>query len=35
VFKTLPDNYGYWLEKRASGGFQKNTSTWLPGIEQN
>ncbi|MEZ5764524.1 MAG: NADH:flavin oxidoreductase/NADH oxidase [Xanthobacteraceae bacterium] len=31
-FKTVPDNYGYWLEKRASAGFGGRPSTWQNGI---
>ncbi len=31
-FKTVPLNHGYWLEKRASTGFQGKSSTWQRGI---
>lgn len=34
IFSTIPANYGYWLEKRASSGFQHKTSTWKSGINQ-
>lgn len=33
-FSSIPPNYGYWLEKRASSGFKRKTSTWLSGIDQ-
>ena len=33
-FKTVPENYGYWLEKRAQAGFAGRASTWMPGIDK-
>jgi len=34
LFSSIPPNYGYWLEKRASSGFKHKTSTWMSGIDQ-
>jgi 2,4-dienoyl-CoA reductase-like NADH-dependent reductase (Old Yellow Enzyme family) len=34
-FATTVDNYGYWLEKRASAGFGGKPSTWQNGINPN
>lgn len=34
VFSTVPQSYGYWLEKRARAGFARRTSTWLAGSDQ-
>ncbi|MBR0663253.1 NADH:flavin oxidoreductase/NADH oxidase [Roseomonas hellenica] len=31
-YATLPDAYGYWLEKRAKAGFGGRPSTWQSGI---
>ncbi len=33
-FKTVPENYGYWLEKRAQAGFAGRASTWMQGIDK-
>jgi len=33
LFDTVPANYGYWLDKRASVGYRTNTSTWQSGID--
>ena len=33
IFDLVAENYGYWLEKRASTGFKRKTSTWLHGID--
>ena len=35
LFTSIPPNYGYWLEKRATSGFKRKTSTWLSGIDQD
>ncbi|HEY4254662.1 MAG TPA: NADH:flavin oxidoreductase/NADH oxidase [Roseomonas sp.] len=32
-FATVPDAYGYWLEKRARSGYGGRPSTWQPGID--
>jgi 2,4-dienoyl-CoA reductase-like NADH-dependent reductase (Old Yellow Enzyme family) len=32
-FKTVPESYGYWLDKRAAAGFGGRPSTWQNGIE--
>ena len=31
-FKTVPESYAYWLEKRAAAGFGGRPSTWQNGI---
>ena len=32
TFAKVPDNYGYWLEKRAQSGFEGTPSTWSRGL---
>jgi 2,4-dienoyl-CoA reductase-like NADH-dependent reductase (Old Yellow Enzyme family) len=32
AFETVPEAYGYWLDKRASAGFGGRPSTWQNGI---
>ena len=34
AFQTVPEPYGYWLDKRASAGFGGRPSTWQNGINQ-
>lgn len=31
-YEAVPPNYGYWLSKRASSGFEKTVSTWQRGL---
>ena len=31
-YETVPRNHGFWLEKRAAGGFAGKSSTWQRGI---
>jgi len=33
-YRTVPSSYGYWLEKRAAQGFERNTSTWGDGPDR-
>ncbi len=33
TFAKVPDNYGYWLEKRAQSGFEGTPSTWSRGMD--
>jgi 2,4-dienoyl-CoA reductase-like NADH-dependent reductase (Old Yellow Enzyme family) len=32
AFETVPEPYGYWLDKRAAAGFGGRPSTWQNGI---
>jgi len=33
-YETVPANHGFWLEKRAAGGFAGKSSTWHRGIAE-